>query len=91
MVYMDETCFDGTSVTKTWIDDEQSGPNSFVPNALVLFRSGFKQGDYQSNMDTENYEKWSKEKLIVNLGYQSMVVIDNILYHNVQVNTPNKV
>uniref|UniRef100_A0A8D9E559 Tc1-like transposase DDE domain-containing protein n=1 Tax=Cacopsylla melanoneura TaxID=428564 RepID=A0A8D9E559_9HEMI len=37
-------------------------------------------------MNFENYQKWIQERLIPNLPTNSVVVIDNAPYHNVQVN-----
>lgn len=58
----------------------------FINNALLIFKSGKKTGDYHDDMNYENYERWVKEKLIPNLPSNSVVVIDNASYHNVQLN-----
>lgn len=61
-----------------------------VQNALLIFKSGQKKGEYQNNMNAENYEKWLKTKLIPNLPPRSVLVIDNARYHNVKLNkAPN--
>jgi hypothetical protein len=60
--------------------------NGFVPNALITFQSGKKSGDYHHDMNYENYEKWIKTKLIPNIPPNSVMVIDNAPYHNVQLN-----
>lgn len=57
----------------------------FVPGASLIFRPEAKQEDYHDHMTFDNYEKWVKEKLLPNLPPQSVVVIDNAPYHNVQV------
>lgn len=62
------------------------GEMGFIPNALLMFKSGLKKGDYHDDMNFKNYENWLKEKLIPNLQPNSVVVIDNAPYHNVQVN-----
>lgn len=49
----------------------------FVKNALLIFKSGTKTGDYHNEMNFENYEKWLKEKLIPNLPKNSVLVLDN--------------
>ncbi|KAJ4425806.1 hypothetical protein ANN_27432 [Periplaneta americana] len=61
------------------------GENGFVPNAHVRFRSQQKSGDYHSDMNFANYEKWLKERLIPNLPQNSVLVVDNAPYH-VQMN-----
>lgn len=55
----------------------------FVPNAKLVFKSGLKTGDYHDDMNSVNYVKWLKEKLIPNLPPNSIVVMDNASYHNV--------
>lgn len=66
------------------------GETGFIPNALLIFKSGTKSGDYHSEMNSENYEKWLREKLIPNLPEHSLVVVDNAPYHSVRVNpAPN--
>lgn len=35
-------------------------------------------------MKSENYEKWLKERLVPNLPPNSVLVLDNASYHNVQ-------
>lgn len=61
------------------------GEMGFIPNALLIFKSGSKSGDYHDDMNSENYEKWLKEKLIPNLPPNSIVVTDNAPYHNKQI------
>ena len=53
--------------------------NGFVPNALLVFISNYRTGDYHG----ENYKHWILEKLFPNLPLCSVVVIDNPSYHNV--------
>lgn len=66
------------------------GSMGFIPNCLNIFKSGSKSGDYHDEMNSSNYEKWVTEKLIPNLPAESVVVIDNAPYHNVQINrAPN--
>ena len=61
-----------------------AGENGFVPNALVIFKSESKQGNYHSDMNSENYGKWIMEKRIPNLEDQSVLMTDNPPCHNVQ-------
>jgi transposase len=37
-------------------------------------------------MNHANYKKWLQEKLIPNLECESVIVVDNASYHNVQLN-----
>ncbi|CAK1583831.1 unnamed protein product [Parnassius mnemosyne] len=52
----------------------------FVPNSLLTYRAEIKSGDYHDNMNTENYLKWLKEKLIPNLPNDAVIVLDNAAY-----------
>lgn len=61
------------------------GENGFIQNAYLKFRSNTKSGDYHSEMNYTNYKKWLEEMLIPNLPPNSVLVIDNAPYHNVQV------
>ena len=61
------------------------GAAGFVENALLIFKSGLKTGDYHDDMNHKNYFKWLNEKLIPNLPPNSVLVIDNASYHNVTV------
>lgn len=61
------------------------GESGFVPNALLTFKAGIKSGDYHDNMNSDNYERWLRTKLMPNLPPNSVVVVDNASYHNKQV------
>ncbi|XP_047024143.1 uncharacterized protein LOC124633092 [Helicoverpa zea] len=56
----------------------------FVPNALLTYKANCVTGDYHSDINAENYEKWLKERLVPNLPPDSVVVLGNASYHNVQ-------
>lgn len=58
----------------------------FLPGCLLMFKSGTKSGDYHSEMNSGNYGKWLENMLIPNLPRNSVIVIDNAPYHNVQTN-----
>lgn len=34
------------------------GELGFIPNALVMFKSGMKNCDYHNDMNSKNYLKW---------------------------------
>lgn len=61
------------------------GCNGFVDNALLIFTSGCKSGDYHDEMNFENFSKWLREQYLPNLPPNSVVVLDNASYHNVQL------
>ncbi|GBP12806.1 hypothetical protein EVAR_6129_1 [Eumeta japonica] len=61
------------------------GEAGFVPNALLTFKADTKSGDYHDNMNSDNYERWLRTKLIPNLPPNSVVVVDNASYHNKQL------
>lgn len=60
------------------------GEDGFVPNALLIFPSGLKTGDYHDDMNFANFTKWLEEMLFPNLQPNTVLVIDNAPYHNVQ-------
>jgi hypothetical protein len=49
----------------------------FIPNALVIFKSNQKTGNYHNEMNSKNYICWLKQKLIPNLELNSVLVTDN--------------
>jgi transposase len=51
-----------------------------------MFKSGTKSGDYHHEMNFDNCERWLKTKLIPNLPPNSVLLVDNAAYHNVQLN-----
>jgi hypothetical protein len=61
----------------------------FVSNARLMFKSRSKSGDYHDDVNHKNCEYM---KLLPNLEENSVLVIDNASYHNVQVDrTPTSV
>lgn len=59
--------------------------NGFVPGASLIFKSNQVTGDYKNDMNFANFKRWVTEKLIPNLPAQSVVILDNASYHNVQL------
>jgi transposase len=51
-----------------------------------MFKSGTQSGDHHHEINFDNYEKWLKTKLIPNLPPNSVLLVDNAAYHNVQLN-----
>ncbi|XP_023717166.1 uncharacterized protein LOC111869699 [Cryptotermes secundus] len=62
------------------------GRTGFIPGSLLIFKSHLKTGDYHSEMNVTNYQKWLTEKLIPNLPPKSVLVVDNAPYHTMQFN-----
>ena len=60
------------------------GERGFVKDALLIFTSGAKSGDYHDDMNSKNFLHWAKSKLLPNLPAHSVVVLDNAPYHNVR-------
>ncbi|KAJ2951347.1 hypothetical protein O0L34_g13476 [Tuta absoluta] len=71
---------------KRWILINAGSENGFVPNSLLIFSGQNKQEDYHSEMNKTNFTKWVIEKLIPNLTYPSLIVMDNAPYHSVVKN-----
>ena len=61
------------------------GRFGFIPNALLIYKSQVKTGDFHKEMNTDNYVKWLRTMLIPNLPPNSVLVIDNASYHNTQL------
>lgn len=62
------------------------GNTGFVENALLVFKSNTKSGDYHDEMNSKNFKKWLIEKLLPNLKEPSIIVMDNAPYHRFCVN-----
>lgn len=60
------------------------GEMGFLPNTLSIFKSGTKTGDYHDEMNSKNFGTWITTQLLDNLPSNSVVVIDNAPYHNIQ-------
>lgn len=59
--------------------------NGLVDDALTIFKSDAKTGDYHGDMNGPTFYKWVDEKLKDKLLPNSVVVMDNASYHSVQV------
>lgn len=69
-----------------WIVGHAGGDMGFINNCLLLFKSISKSGDYHDDMNFGNFSKWFKEKLLLNIPVNSIIVVDDAPYHSVQVN-----
>jgi hypothetical protein len=65
------------------------GKNGLVPGSLLVFKTKSSTGDYHSQMNAENFQKWLREILIPKLQPHTVVVLDNAGYHNIQVKNMN--
>ena len=65
--------------------------HGFVQGARLVYDRKSSSGDYHSEMNSEKFMRWLRERLIPNLPPRSVVVIDNAPYHSVQQNKcPNQ-
>ena len=62
----------------------------FIPNASLTYKANTTTGDYHGQMNSQIFGKWEREKIILNLPKNAVVVIDNAPYHTVQINSPQK-
>jgi len=65
--------------------------NGFVNNASLVLKCGQKPSHNHSySMNTENFEKWFKDKLLPNLQEPSLIIMDNAACHSGLIETvPN--
>ncbi|CAH2101316.1 unnamed protein product [Euphydryas editha] len=71
-----------------WILVHAGNENGFVQGAGLLYKCKSKTGDYHHEIDASNFTKWIKEKLILNLPPNGIIVMDNVPYHSKQANKP---
>lgn len=55
------------SKCQRYIIVHSGGDTGFVENALLVFKSNSKSGDYHNDMNNVNFKKWLNEKLLPNL------------------------
>ena len=60
--------------------------DGFIPGAKVhvVYKAGSSTGDYHKEMNFENFRKWLENQLLPNLKPNSVLILDNAAYHNVQ-------
>jgi hypothetical protein len=77
-------------VAKGWklITVHAGGEAGFAPNALLIFKSNSRTGDYHDETNNENYIRWLNKKLISNMPPSSVIVLEKAPYHNVQDSPP---
>ena len=57
----------------------------FIPNSLLCFQSK-STNDYHEEMDASVFKDWFTNNLLPNIPRNSVIVMDNALYHSVQIN-----
>lgn len=65
---------------RRWVVVHAGNESGFVANALLMFKSNSKIGDYQ--IISENFRKWLEEQLIPNIPPNCIIVMDNDPCHN---------
>jgi hypothetical protein len=66
------------------------GCTGFVPGALLVWKATSSNGDYHSEMNGNNFQKWFCEKNLENISVKSVIVMDNASYHSCKSETcPN--
>lgn len=58
--------------------------DGFLEGGRLVYRANTANGDYHGQMNSNNFEKWIRERVIPNLPVESVVVIDNAPYHGEQ-------
>jgi hypothetical protein len=56
----------------------------FLQGTGLIYKAGSASGNYHCRMNSTNFEKWVREKILQNLPPSSAVVLDNAPYHSVQ-------
>jgi transposase len=54
----------------------------WVDGAQLVFQAKRKTGDYHGQMNASLFQKWFSEKLLPNIGENSLIIMDNASYHN---------
>ena len=49
---------------------------------MVAYHGKKTTGDYHDEMNSNHFEEWFHDKLLSNLNNNSLVVMDNALYHS---------
>ena len=57
--------------------------SGWVPNAKLVFKSTRKTGDYHGQMNWNLFSKWFSEMLLPNIPENSLIIMDNVSYHNI--------
>ena len=55
--------------------------NRFIPGAELIYKASITVGDYHGQMNFQNFEKWTLEKLIPNLPPNYIICTNSAPYH----------
>ena len=58
------------------------GCTGFAPGDLLVWKATSSTGEYHSEMNGQNFQKWFCEKLLENISVKSVIVMDNASYHS---------
>lgn len=56
--------------------------SGWVSGAKLVFKSTRKTGDYHGQMNWDLFKKWFTEMLLPNIPKNSLIIMDNVPYHN---------
>ncbi|XP_038223571.1 uncharacterized protein LOC119840864 [Zerene cesonia] len=76
------------SARPRWIITHAGGENGFIDGALFMFKVKLKTGDCQDTMNGAIFNNWINESLIPNIPKNSIIVMDNAPYHNMEYSKP---
>lgn len=60
----------------------------WVKGAELVFMANRKTGDYHGQMNWDNFSRWFEDQLLPNIPKESLIIMDNAKYHNVQAQGP---
>lgn len=65
--------------------------DGFLQGGRLIYKANSVKGDYHGQMNSVNFEKWIRERVLPNLPPNSVIVMDNAPYHGEQDDkVPNK-
>ncbi|XP_045495965.1 uncharacterized protein LOC123694545 [Colias croceus] len=76
------------SAKPCWIITHAGGEDGFIDGALFMFKSELKTGDNQDTLNSGVFINWINESLIPNIPKNSIIVMDNAPYHNMEYSKP---
>ena len=58
---------------------------NFVLDAVLVCKASSTTGDYHKEVNDLNFTKWLTERNLTNLSRPSALVMDNVIYHLMQI------
>ncbi|XP_028158200.1 uncharacterized protein LOC114351259 [Ostrinia furnacalis] len=80
IVYTDETYV--LNKDKSFIVAHAGTSSGFISGAFSVYKAATTTGDVNFYMNFDTYVKWLNEMLLPNLPENSVIVMDNAVYHN---------